>query len=194
MPNLTEGSPNVSNRKKMSYDNCFAEYEDDAWRINTNEKKKRSSTEDGNLGASKKKKPNLKDDQIMAESAIPRFSYKQPEPSRGSQLFLSMEKDENYARIMTKAFKKLNGKENFEEMARKALQLIKINNHLVDEHGENITDEAALQGMSTCLELFLSFHCASFHLCPLNIFHLRIGTVPSKSAQPIKVQTSANSA
>lgn len=82
----------------------------------------------------------------------PRKPRQQSQPSRLPNIILDMTKDENYDRIMTEAFRELDGEEydgTVEEMGDRVLQALKEKYHLVDRNGEPIDDEAALQSMLT---------------------------------------------
>ena len=68
----------------------------------------------------------------------PRKPRQQSQPSRLPNIILDMTKDENYDRIMTEAFRELDGEEydgTVEEIGDRVLQALNEKYHLVDRNG-----------------------------------------------------------
>jgi len=83
-----------------------------------------------------------------------------------------MKKDKKYAKVMSKFAEKMDGLESIEEMGDEILQTLKQKYHLVDQDGDSIDDETALQSMLT-IAFRVFVHDTFFipHFSPLNIIH-----------------------
>jgi hypothetical protein len=101
---------------------------------------------------------------------------KQSQPCKSlPKIFLSMQKDQNYNKIMTATVKRLDGEgyngNAAENMGIEVLQTLKQEYDIVDKYGASIAEEAALQSMSPAEISFrlLGFIYLTF-LRPLNIY------------------------
>ena len=167
MPKLGLGTPNASHYSNMKpelhppqyyparYSNENGSDEDDVstTAVCPNEEKKRPTNADENPGAAKKSKVDGEDEQIHA--ALRKSDKQQSHPCKSlPKIFLNMQKDQNYNKIMIAAVKRLdrvgcNG--TFKDMGIEVLQSLKQEYDIVDKNGASISEEAALQCMSRLL-------------------------------------------